>query len=85
MYKRQDNKLPLQAPEDLDGVEHVREKRHVPSGLDKSLNELDKNIELRKAVGELYCDALIFLKRDEFNRLKGKSVDAVRDYYLPFI
>ena len=80
-----DKKLPLQAPEDLDGVEHVREKRHVPSGLDKSLNELDKNIELRKAVGELYCDALIFLKRDEFNRLKGKSVDAVRDYYLPFI
>ena len=80
-----DKKLPLQAPEDLDGVEHVREKRHVPSGLDKSLNELDKNIELRKAIGELYCDALIFLKRDEFNRLKGKSVDAVRDYYLPFI
>ena len=80
-----DNKLPLQAPEDLDGVEHVREKRHVPSGLDKSLNELDKNTELRKAVGELYCDALIFLKRDEFTRLKGKSVDAVRDYYLPFI
>lgn len=80
-----DGKLPLQAAEDLDGVEHVREKRHVPSGLDKSLNALDKDVALRKAVGELYCDALIYLKRDEFQRLEGKSVDEVRDYYLPFI
>ena len=30
-------------------------------------------------------DALIFLKRDEFNRLKGKTVDQVRDFYLPFV
>jgi len=78
-------KLPLQAAEDLDGVEHVREKHHVPSGLDKSLDALDKDIALRRAVGELYCDALLFLKRDEFQRLEGKSVDDVRDYYLPFI
>jgi len=78
-------RLPLQAAEDLDGVEHVREKRHVPSSLDKSLDALDKDIALRKAVGELYCDALLFLKRDEFQRLQGKSVDDVRDYYLPFI
>jgi len=80
-----DAKLPLQAAEDLDGIGHVRAKRHVPSGLDKSLNALDKDIALRKAVGELYCDALLFLKRDEFQRLVGKSVDEVRDYYLPFI
>ena len=80
-----DAKLPLQAAEDLDGIEHVREKRHVPSGLDKSLVALDKDLDLRKAVGELYCDALIYLKRDEFNRLQNKSVDKVRDYYLPFI
>ena len=56
-----------------------------PSGLDKSLNALDQDPALRKAVGELYCDALLFLKRDEFQRLDGKSVDAVRDFYLPFI
>ena len=36
-----DGKLPLQPAEDLDGIEQVREKRHVPSGLDKSLNALD--------------------------------------------
>ncbi len=77
--------LPLQPAEDLDGIEHVREKRHIPSGLDKSLNALDRDVALRKAVGELYCDALLFLKRDEFQRLEGKSVDAVRDFYLPFI
>lgn len=80
-----EGKLPLQPAEDLDGLEHVREKRHIPSGLDKSLDALDRDIILRKAVGELYCDALIFLKRDEFTRLGGKSVDAVRDYYLPFV
>jgi len=80
-----ENELKLQPAEDLDGVEHVREKRHTPSGLDKSLNALDQNEALRKAVGELYCDALLFLKRDEFKRLEGKGVDEVRNYYLPFI
>lgn len=77
--------MPLQPPEDLDGVENVRETRHIPSGLDKSLNALDQDIVLRKAVGEAYCDGLLYLKRDEFKRLLGKSVDDVRDYYLPFI
>jgi len=80
-----ENKLKLQAAEDLDGVEHVREKRHVPAGLDKALNALDKDVALRKAVGELYCDALLYMKRDEFKRLKGKNVDEIRDYYLPFV
>ena len=77
--------LPLQKPEDLDGMERVRAKRHVPSTLDKALLALDKDQPLRKAVGELYCDALLCLKNDEYNRLKGKSVDEVRDYYLPFV
>jgi len=80
-----EKKLALQAAEDLDGIEHVREKRHVPAGLDKALVALDKDKELRKAVGELYCDAYLFIKRDEFKRLAGKSVDEIRDYYLPFV
>jgi glutamine synthetase len=79
------HKLPLQSAEDLDGMDHVRETRHVPSALDKSLDALDRDVDLRQAIGELYCDALLFLKRDEVNRLKGKSVDDVRDYYLPFL
>ncbi len=77
--------MPLQPAEDLDGLDNVREKRHIPSGLDKALNALDKDIDLRRAVGEAYCDALLFLKRDEFKRLQGKSVDDVRDFYIPFI
>jgi len=44
-----ENKLPLQPAEDMDGLNNVREKRHIPSGLDKSLNALDKNLELRTA------------------------------------
>ncbi len=76
---------PLQAAEDLDGIEHVRETRHVPSALDKAMDALDSDAVLRNAVGELLCDAMLFLKRDEFKRLSGKSVDEVRDYYLPFI
>lgn len=78
-------KLPLQPAEDLDGLENVREKRHIPSGLEKSLDALDKDAALRRAVGEAYCDGLLYLKRDEFKRLMGKSVDDVRDFYLPFI
>lgn len=77
--------LPLQKPEDLDGMERVRETRHIPSSLDKALIALDKDEPLRMAVGQLYCDALLFLKNDEYSRLAGKSVDEVRDYYLPFV
>ncbi len=80
-----EGKYQLQPPEDLDGIEHVREKRHVPSALDKAMDALDRDPTLRKAIGELLCDAMLFLKRDEFTRLKGKSVDEVRDFYLPFI
>ena len=78
-------KMKLQAAEDLDGIEHVRATRHVPSGLGKSLDALDRDKALRTAVGELYCNALLYLKRDEVERLLGKSVDEVRDFYLPFI
>ena len=75
----------LPAAEDLDGLENVRATRHVPSALDKALAALDADRVLRDAVGTEICDALIFLKQDEWKRLKDKSVDAVRDYYLPFV
>ncbi|WP_299726889.1 glutamine synthetase family protein [uncultured Tateyamaria sp.] len=71
--------------EDLDGLENVRATRHVPSALDRALDALDKDKPLRMAVGEGICDALIFLKQDEWKRLKDKSVDEVRDFYLPFV
>ena len=66
-------------------MENTRATRHVPPSLDRAIDALDKDAPLRDAVGGLLCDALIFLKRDEFNRLKGKTVDQVRDFYLPFI
>lgn len=73
------------AAEDLDGLENVRATRHVPSALDRALDALDKDKPLRMAVGEGICDAVIFLKQDEWKRLKDKSVDEVRDFYLPFV
>ncbi|MDB4115827.1 MAG: glutamine synthetase family protein, partial [Planktomarina sp.] len=78
-------KLPLPPAEDLDGMENTRASRHVPPSLDRAIDALDDDVQLRGAVGNLLCDALIFQKRDEFNRLKGKTVDQVRDFYLPFI
>ncbi len=77
--------LPLTDAEDLDGMENTRATRHTPPSLDRAMDALDNDTPLRGAVGSLLCDALIFLKRDEFNRLKGKTVDQVRDFYLPFI
>ena len=62
------NKLPLQPAEDLDGWANVREKWHVPSGLDKSLDVLDQDVELGKDIGELYCDEFLYLKLDELKR-----------------
>ena len=80
-----DAELDLQPAEDLDGLENVRETRHVPPSLDRAMDALDADEVLRKAVGEELCDAILFLKRDEFKRLDGKSVDEVRNYYLPFV
>lgn len=77
--------LKLQPAEDLDGLENVRETRHVPPSMDRALDALDADEVLRKAVGEELCDAILFLKRDEFKRLDGKSVDEVRNFYLPFV
>ena len=81
----QRNKAPLQPAEDLDGIEHTRATAHVAPSMDRAIDALDRDHTLRGAVGTLLCDALIFLKRDECRRLRGKSVDEVRDYYLPFI
>ena len=75
----------LAPAEDLDGLENVRATRHVPASLDKALDALDRDRPLRMAVGEALCDAMIFLKQDEWKRLKDKSVDDVRDFYLPFV
>lgn len=77
--------LALPAAEDLDGLENTRATRHVPSGLAKAMDALDADTALRAAVGSEICDAVLYLKRDEVQRLAGKSVDEVRDFYLPFI
>lgn len=78
-------KMPIPAAEDLDGLENVRATRHVPASLEKALDALDADKVLREAVGALYCEALMVLKRDEAQRLADKSVDEIRDFYLPFI
>lgn len=80
-----ENTYPVPEAEDLDGLENVRATRHVPASLDRALEALDKDATLRNAVGEEICDAVIFLKQDEWKRLKDKSVDEVRDFYLPFV
>ena len=80
-----DGSMPLQDAEDMDGLENTRETRHVPDDLSKALDVLEKDETLRKAVGELYTEALIALKRDEVERLNGKTAEEVRDFYLPFV
>lgn len=80
-----EGKLDLQPAEDLDGLENTRATRHVPPSMDRAMDALDADETLRKAVGEELCDAILFLKRDEFKRLDGKSVDEVRNFYLPFV
>jgi len=79
------HKRKLPPAEDQDGLDEVRATRHVPGSLEKALDALDRDSLLREAVGELYCNALIYLKRDECSRLRKKSVNEVRDFYLPFV
>ena len=79
------NNYKLPKAEDLDGLENVRATRHVPSSFSKALEELEKDTSLISSIGKLLCDAYIVLKKDEVDRLANKSVDEIREYYLPFI
>ena len=79
------NKYKLPPIEDLDGMENVRATKHVPSSLSKALKALEKDKVLKSEIGEKFCDAFIELKKDEASRLEDKTVDEVREFYLPFV
>ncbi len=80
-----EHKYALPAAEDLDAIKDTRARVHVPAGLTKALNALEKDRVLYEAIGSGLCEAHLHMKRDEVRRLKGKSVDEARNYYLPFI
>jgi len=82
---RLEHRTPDCATEDLDCLVNTRATRHVPSTLDEAMDALDADALLRTAVGEELCDAILYLKRDEHRRLVDKSVDEVRNFYLPFV
>ena len=79
------DKLELPKPEDLDGLENVRARRHAPSSLSRALDALEKDRAFVEAMGSLMVEAHLVLKRDEVKRLSGRSKDEIRDYYIPFI
>ena len=79
------NKYKLPPIEDLDGMENVRATKHVPSSLSKALTALENDKVLKSEIGEKFCDAFIELKKDEASRLEDKTVDEVREFYLPFV
>jgi hypothetical protein len=61
-----DKSMKLQPAEDLDGIQNVRAKQHVPANLDKALNALDRDKELRLAMGEMYCNAFDYTQTVTF-------------------
>ncbi len=73
------------AAEKEDAIENVSTDRHAPASLVRAMDAVEKDTALGKAIGELLTDNLLFMKRDEVDRLSDKSQDEVRDYYLPFI
>ena len=46
---------------------------------------LSEQITLKKEVGELFCNAFIEIKKDEAKRLADKTIDEIREFYLPFV
>ena len=78
-------KLTPPAAEDLDAIENTRARVHAPAGLSKALDALERNKDLYRAISPDLCEAHLHMKRDEITRLRGKSPQEIRDYYLPFI
>ena len=68
--------------------EQAREDGEFQEELDHLLKEYvgrPTPLTFAERMTEKLGGAKIYMKRDEWKRLGGKSVDEVRDFYLPFI
>ena len=54
-------------PEDLDGIEHVRAKRHTPPTLTLALDRLEKDRRLIESLNPLLVAAFLVLRETKQN------------------
>jgi glutamine synthetase len=57
----------------------------APSSLGEALDLLEADTAVSGAVGQLLVDNLIFMKRDEIEKTKDLSGDALRDWYIHYL
>lgn len=75
----------LPKPELGDGLENVSTDRHIADDLSASLDALEADKALCKAMGQMMIDNYVGIKRAEFEEIAGKSHQEVFDYYAHFI
>jgi glutamine synthetase len=76
------NKYPLQSSETGDGLESVDTKVGVGESLSAALDDLEADLPLREAVGELLVNNHVYMKRNEIEKVAKLEGDAARDFYL---
>lgn len=80
-----DNSYPLPEPEHGDGLDTVCTERHIADTLSGSLDALEADTVLCKAIGKPIIDNYVAIKRVEIEELMGKSHQDIFDYYAHFI
>ena len=79
------NNYPLSAPETGDCLESQDAELSTAETLVGALAHLEQDKVLSEAVGQELVDHHVVLKGAEAEKLEGKSVEEVRDYYLHYI
>ena len=79
------NKYKLPPKETGDCFEHSSATSAAPDNLAEAIDELEKDIELSKALGQVLVDNQIFMKRAEVEKTKDLQGEALRNFYINYV
>jgi glutamine synthetase len=79
------NEYDLPPRETGDCFEHSTATSAAPDNLAEAMDELEKDAELCKSVGQLLCDNHIFMKRAEVEKTAKLEGEALRDWYINYV
>ena len=79
------NGYDLAPPESGDCFEGQDATVGAPESLTAALDALEADTALQQAVGEVLCQNLIFMKRDEVEKTAALEGDALRDFYIHYV
>ncbi len=79
------NNYDLTPAETGDGFEQTDAEHGVAATLNEAMNDLEADVALTAAVGQLLCDNQIFMRRMEAEKTEKMDAATLRDFYIHFV